>query len=230
MLFRSMGAPVFKAQLLPFDASGLQAAREQAADVWPVDVDGRQVYVSVVSMGNPHAVQFVDDVDTAPVAVQGPLVERHARFPRRVNAGFLQVIGPHAARLRVYERGAGETLACGTGACAAVVAGKTGVVLQNRSAYFSLDPKSPNRLEPGKTPLHTLIASMGKRNGKLWSVLGCMGADGQPQIQLQAYVAMMDFGCDIQQALETPRWLSGDRKSTRLNSSHPSRSRMPSSA
>ena len=90
-----------------------------------------------------------------------------------------------------------------------VVAGDTGVVLQNRSAYFSLDPSHPNKLEPGKIPLHTLIASIGKRHGKLWSVVGCMGADGQPQIQLQAYVAMMDFGCDIQQALEAPRWLSG---------------------
>ena len=92
---------------------------------------------------------------------------------------------------------------------AAVVAGSTGVVLQNRSAYFSLVPKSPNRLEPGKTPLHTLIASLGFRNDKLWSVLGCMGADGQPQIHLQTYVAMIDHGCDIQEALETPRFLSG---------------------
>ena len=90
-----------------------------------------------------------------------------------------------------------------------VVAGSTGVVLQNRGAYFSLDPKHPNRLEPGKTPLHTLIASLGFREDKLWSVLGCMGADGQPQIQLQAYVAMIDFGRDIQEALEAPRWLSG---------------------
>jgi gamma-glutamyltranspeptidase/glutathione hydrolase len=72
-----------------------------------------------------------------------------------------------------------------------------------------IDPAHPNCLAPGKIPVHTLIASMGKRNDKLWSVLGCMGADGQPQIQLQAYVAMMDFGCDIQQALEAPRWLSG---------------------
>jgi gamma-glutamyltranspeptidase len=90
-----------------------------------------------------------------------------------------------------------------------VVAGNTGVVLQNRGAYFSLDPDHPNRLEPGKIPLHTLIASVGKRDGKLWSVLGCMGADGQPQIQLQAYVAMIDFGLDIQEALEMPRFLSG---------------------
>ena len=90
-----------------------------------------------------------------------------------------------------------------------VVAGATGVVLQNRGAYFSLDPGHPNRLEPGKTPLHTLIASLGFRDDKLWSVLGCMGADGQPQIQLQTYVAMIDFGRDIQEALEAPRWLSG---------------------
>jgi gamma-glutamyltranspeptidase len=92
---------------------------------------------------------------------------------------------------------------------AAVVAGRTGVVLQNRAAYFSLDPKSPNKVEPGKTPLHTLIASLAFRDGKLWSVLGCMGADGQPQIHLQAYSAMIDHGRDIQQALETPRFLSG---------------------
>jgi gamma-glutamyltranspeptidase len=91
----------------------------------------------------------------------------------------------------------------------AMVAGRTGVVLQNRSAYFSLDPAHPNRLEPGKTPLHTLIASLAFRNDKLWAVLGCMGADGQPQIHLQTYIAMVDHGRDIQQALETPRFLSG---------------------
>ncbi len=90
-----------------------------------------------------------------------------------------------------------------------VMAGDTGVLLQNRGAYFTLEAAHPNALAPGKIPVHTLIASMGKRNDKLWSVLGCMGADGQPQIQLQAYVALMDFGCDIQQALEAPRWLSG---------------------
>src|SRR4029077_20763051 len=93
------------------------------------------------------------------------------------------------------------------GAC--VVAGKTGLVLQNRGAYFSLDPAHPNRLEPGKIPLHTLIASMAKRGGKLWSVLGCMGADVQPQIQLQLYSVMIDHGLDIQQATEMPRFLSG---------------------
>ena len=92
---------------------------------------------------------------------------------------------------------------------AAVVAGRTGVVLQNRSAYFSLDPKSPNRLEPGKTPLHTLIASLAFRNDRLWAAVGCMGADGQPQIHLQVYRALVDHGLDIQQALDMPRFLSG---------------------
>jgi gamma-glutamyltranspeptidase len=90
-----------------------------------------------------------------------------------------------------------------------ITAGATGVVLQNRGSYFSLDPGHPNRLQPGKVPLHTLIASIGKRNGKLWSVLGCMGADGQPQIQVQAYVGMIDFGLDVQAAVEMPRFLSG---------------------
>ncbi len=92
---------------------------------------------------------------------------------------------------------------------AAVVAGNTGVVLQNRSSYFSLDPKHNNCVAPGKTPLHTLIASLALRDGRPWAVLGCMGADGQPQIHLQTYVAMIDHGLDIQEALETPRFLSG---------------------
>ncbi|MDQ6618970.1 MAG: gamma-glutamyltransferase family protein, partial [Pseudomonadota bacterium] len=90
-----------------------------------------------------------------------------------------------------------------------VVAGSTGVVMQNRAAYFSLDPAHPNRLEPGKVPLHTLIASLAFRNDRLWASVGCMGADGQPQIHLQTYVAMIDFERDIQEALEAPRWLSG---------------------
>ena len=90
-----------------------------------------------------------------------------------------------------------------------VVAGDTGVVLQNRSAYFSLDPDHPNRLEAGKRPLHTLLASLAFRDGKLWQVLGCMGADGQPQIHLQTYLGLIDHGLDIQQAVEAPRWLSG---------------------
>ena len=93
------------------------------------------------------------------------------------------------------------------GSC--VVAGRSGIVLQNRGAYFSLDPEHPNRLAAGKRPLHTLIASLAFRDDKLWQVFGCMGADGQPQIQLQAYVAMIDFGLNVQQAIESPRWLSG---------------------
>jgi len=93
------------------------------------------------------------------------------------------------------------------GSC--VVAGNSGVVLQNRSAYFSLDPAQPNCVAPGKTPLHTLIASLAFRDGKLWSVVGCMGADGQPQIHAQTYVSMIDYGRNIQEAVEAPRWLSG---------------------
>jgi diaminopimelate epimerase len=111
-----MGAPRFLPAEIPFDSS-------TDAVVQPLDVAGQQIDISVVSMGNPHAVQVVADVDAAPVAQQGPLIEAHPRFPRRVNAGFMQIVDRHAIRLRVYERGAGETLACGTGACAAVVAG-----------------------------------------------------------------------------------------------------------
>ena len=119
-----MGAPVFDLDRVPFDAAGLTARREGALELWPLALPGGGVApVSVLSMGNPHAVLRVDDVASAPVAEWGPLVERHARFARRVNAGFLQVCDGATVRLRVFERGAGETLACGTGACAAVVAG-----------------------------------------------------------------------------------------------------------
>mgnify|MGYP000665092836 CR=1 FL=1 len=111
-----MGVPVLNPADVPF-------VSDSDAFVQPLDVAGRTVAITAVSMGNPHAVQVVADVDTAPVAEQGPLIERHPRFPARVNAGFLQIVDEHNARLRVFERGAGETLACGTGACAAVVAG-----------------------------------------------------------------------------------------------------------
>jgi gamma-glutamyltranspeptidase len=93
------------------------------------------------------------------------------------------------------------------GAC--ITSPETGVVMQNRAAYFSLDPKHPNRLAPGKTPLHTLIASLSFKDDRLFGALGCMGADGQPQIHVQAYTAMIDFGLDVQQAVAAPRWLSG---------------------
>ena len=116
--------PVFALDRVPFDATGLQPRREGDFELWPLDLaEGRQVQVAVLSMGNPHAVQRVADVREAPVAALGPLVEQHARFPRKVNAGFLQVLDRGQVALRVYERDAGETLACGTGACAAVVAG-----------------------------------------------------------------------------------------------------------
>jgi diaminopimelate epimerase len=111
-----MGLPRFAPIEIPF-------VSESDAVIQALEVGGTQIDMTVVSMGNPHAVQVVADVDTAPVAQQGPRIENHPRFPRRVNAGFMQIVDRHAIRLRVYERGAGETLACGTGACAAAVAG-----------------------------------------------------------------------------------------------------------
>ena len=112
----NMGAPVFELEKIPFDSTSMDV-------IQTITVGSDAVAITAVSMGNPHAVQVVADVDAAPVEVQGPLIERHARFPKRVNAGFMQVVDRHSIRLRVYERGAGETLACGTGACAAVAAG-----------------------------------------------------------------------------------------------------------
>lgn len=119
----NMGAPVMALERVPFDAYGLQASQVGQVTLWPIDVNGQSIPFAVLSMGNPHAVQWVANVDDAPVAVQGPMIEHHARFPRRVNAGYMQVVDRHHIRLRVFERGAGETLACGTGACAAAVAG-----------------------------------------------------------------------------------------------------------
>ncbi len=118
-----MGAPILEPARVPFDAAGLEGRQQGDDTLWPLDADGATVWISVISMGNPHAVQVVEDSETAPVASQGPAIEQHPRFPKRVNAGFMQVLDRHAIRLRVFERGAGETLACGTGACAAVVAG-----------------------------------------------------------------------------------------------------------
>ena len=111
-----MGPPEFEPARIPFDAA-------RRASVYELEVAGRQVPISALSMGNPHAVQLVPDVANAPVASEGPLIEHHPRFPRRANAGYMQIVDRGRVRLRVYERGAGETLACGTGACAAVVAG-----------------------------------------------------------------------------------------------------------
>ena len=118
-----MGSPVFEPARLPFEASGLEGRREGNDTLWPIDVNGETRWISAVSMGNPHAVQVVDDVEAYPVLTEGPLVETHARFPNKVNAGFMEIVSRTEVRLRVFERSAGETLACGTGACAAVAAG-----------------------------------------------------------------------------------------------------------
>ncbi len=112
-----MGRPILEPQRIPFQA-------EDYACRYPLSVNGEALTIGAVSMGNPHAVLRVDDVDTAEVQRLGPLIENHPRFPNRVNVGFMEVVSPGEIRLRVFERGAGETLACGTGACAAVVSGR----------------------------------------------------------------------------------------------------------
>ena len=119
-----MGPPVFDLVLVPFDAAKAMSLTDPSGLLWRLALHAQDnVDVAVLSMGNPHAVVRVEDVDKAHVAYLGPLIENHAAFPKRVNAGFLQVLSRTEVKLRVYERGAGETLACGTGACAAVVAG-----------------------------------------------------------------------------------------------------------
>ncbi|SDW47925.1 diaminopimelate epimerase [Nitrosomonas oligotropha] len=112
----NMGKPIFEPEAIPFIA-------EKRALTYPLELPGQPVTISAVSMGNPHAVRVVPDVDNAPVDTEGALIESHPRFPKRVNVGYLQVLGRTHIKLRVFERGAGETLACGTGACAAVVVG-----------------------------------------------------------------------------------------------------------
>ena len=120
-----MGVPQFEPARIPFLA-------ERRALTYQLEVGGAAIEISALSMGNPHAVQLVKDVDAAPVRTQGPAIEAHARFPQRVNAGYMQIIDRGRIKLRVYERGAGETLACGTGACAAVVAGIQRNLLDDR--------------------------------------------------------------------------------------------------
>jgi diaminopimelate epimerase len=121
----NMGAPIFEASRIPFITAS-------DAIVQTLDVNGEPVQITAVSMGNPHAVQVVADVELAPVVAQGALIEHHQQFPKRVNAGFMQVLDRDHIRLRVYERGAGETLSCGTGACAAVVTGIKRGLLNDR--------------------------------------------------------------------------------------------------
>jgi len=120
----NMGPPRFNPEKIPFIAN-------EIANTYKLDVGGQQLDISVVSMGNPHAVQVVADVETAPVVALGSQIEVHPRFPERVNAGFMQIIDAHHIKLRVFERGSGETLACGTGACAAAVAGIQRGLLQS---------------------------------------------------------------------------------------------------
>ncbi len=112
----NMGAPKFMPSDIPFIA-------DNASHQYQLNVAGEVIKISALSMGNPHAITIVDDADTAPVLKLGSQIEVHARFPERVNVGFMQIIDRHHIKLRVFERGSGETLACGTGACAAVVAG-----------------------------------------------------------------------------------------------------------
>ena len=120
----NMGPPIFEAGRIPF-------ASDSDAVVQELEVNGEKVQITAISMGNPHAVQVVADIEHAPVATMGPLIEHHPRFPKRVNAGFMQVVDRGHIKLRVYERGAGETMSCGTGACAAVVSGIRRGLLDN---------------------------------------------------------------------------------------------------
>jgi diaminopimelate epimerase len=142
----NMGAPVFEAKRIPF-------VTDSDVLVQPLDVGGTMVQITAVSMGNPHAVQVAADVDAAPVPTQGPLIERHARFPQRVNAGYMQVLDRSRIRLRVYERGAGETLACGTGACAAVVVGIRRGLLDARVRVSTRGGDLTIRWEGGDNPV-----------------------------------------------------------------------------
>jgi diaminopimelate epimerase len=131
-----MGPPVFEPAAIPFDDAGLSPQPDGAWEKWHLALGTRPdspfISVAILSMGNPHAVQEVENVDEAPVHTQGPQVEHHPRFPNRVNAGFMQVVSRSQIRLRVWERGAGETLACGTGACAAAAAGMRLGLLDSR--------------------------------------------------------------------------------------------------
>jgi diaminopimelate epimerase len=157
-----MGAPVFDLPQVPFaaahatpvDSKG-QAVSASDALTWQLSLgNGNAVNVGVVSMGNPHAVQVVPDVDTAPVLDQGPLIENHAAFPKRVNVGFMQVLSRSDVCLRVFERGSGETLACGTGACAAVVTGIRWGLLDSRVTVQTLGGTLTIEWQGGDTPVH----------------------------------------------------------------------------
>ena len=165
----NMGPPVFDLAQVPFSARGLAPRRLGEAQLWPLAIDtlglpggasgGRPEvtrWIEAVSMGNPHAVQIVDSVRDAPVLSEGPRIERHPRFPRRVNAGYMEIVSRTEIRLRVYERGAGETLACGTGACAAVVSGihcgllDSDVDVHTRGGRLTIHWKGTAPQDPGR--------------------------------------------------------------------------------
>jgi diaminopimelate epimerase len=149
----NMGAPIFEPERVPFDAAGLESNQHPTATLWLLAIGNKTREFSVLSMGNPHAVQCVDDVDTAPVSEEGPLIENHPRFPRRVNAEFMQIIDRQHIRLRVFERGAGETLSCGTGACAAVVAGIRLGLLESPVAVSTRGGNLAITWDGGQTPV-----------------------------------------------------------------------------
>jgi diaminopimelate epimerase len=160
-----MGAPVFDLPRVPFASAHASAVNDTT---WQLTLsNGEAVQVSVVSMGNPHAVQVVTDVDAAPVLAQGPLIENHAAFPKRVNAGFMQVLNRGAVRLRVFERGAGETLACGTGACAAVVTGIRWGLLDPRVVVQTQGGTLTIEWQGGNTPVNMTGPATTVFNGEI---------------------------------------------------------------
>ena len=118
-----MGAPILSTEQIPFNAANLNSKTEGSSTLYELKLSAGSVWINPISMGNPHAVQIVKDVDIAAVAIEGPEIETHNAFPKKVNAGFMQIQNRHEIKLRVFERGSGETLACGTGACAAAVSG-----------------------------------------------------------------------------------------------------------
>ena len=178
----NMGTPKFEPQEIPFIA-------EKRAMTYVLDVDGRQVEISAVSLGNPHAVQVVADVDCAPVLTEGALIEHHPRFPQRVNAGYMQVLDRAHIRLRVYERGAGETLACGTGACAAVV---TGILFGLAPALSVTGPALFGSLHQGSRSI----------------------AGSRPSRWMRSGLVVVEVGLAAQEALGAGRQHEGERQRT----------------
>lgn len=142
----NMGVPIFEPARIPFVSDSHEISQ-------PLEVNAVIIEISAVSMGNPHAVQVVNDVESAPVHIHGPLIEQHSRFPKRVNAGFMQILDRSHIKLRVFERGAGETLSCGTGACAAVVAGIRRGLLDNTVHVATRGGNLSINWDGGETPV-----------------------------------------------------------------------------